>query len=408
MMVETTKEDICINQSVGKKVQMITCEEDVIIPDVKPDIVSSLNTSGNVCVYKKEISDGKIRFDGSVNVYIMYLADSSDSVIRGLNTTLDFSELIEFNGVKEGMSIDEDFTIKSIDCKVLNGRKINVSVGLEIKVNVYANENRSLVKNIENIDDIQVLSKSLEINSLLGSGNSRAYAKETISIDGADNFGELLCVHTRFLDKDIKPSYNKILAKADFEVKIMYLTEDNRIGTVSSKIPVMGFIDVQEVTDTSICSVKYRLKNIIIKPNSTEEHSIYVEAEVELSCNVYENRHVDVIQDMYSPSKSIEFNENTIETNSIKYNITDICNIRENISVPEIGDNRIYDVQIIPNILSERTSENRAFYDGEVEVKFIYDSNSVSGLETRNVIIPFNFEVNAQGITQRKYTRYRN
>lgn len=398
-MVETTKEDICINGWVGQKTQMITCEGDVIIPDVKPDIVSSMNASGNVCVYKKEISNGKIRFDGSVSVYIMYLADSNDSVVRGLNTTLDFSEIIDFDGVREGMNIDEEFVLKSIDCKVLNGRKVNISANIEVKINAYVNENTSLVRGVDNIEDMQVLSKPLEINSMLGSGTSRAYAKETIMLDSADNFAEILCVHTRFLDKDTKPSYNKILAKADYEVKIMYLTEDNRIGTVCSKIPVMGFVDVPEVTDTSICNMKYRLKNLIIKPNSSEEHSIYIEAEVELTCNVYESRQIEVIQDLYSPSRNVEFKEKSIETNSRKSNVTDICNIRENISIPDIGDNRIYDVEVTPNILSERASENRILYEGEVEIRFIFESNNVSGVDTRNVSIPFNFEVNNQGVT---------
>ena len=123
MMVETTKEDICINQWIGQKVQTISCEGDVIIPDVKPDIISALNTSGEVCVYKRDVLDGKIRYDGCVQTYIMYLADSSDSAVRGLNTTLDFSDLIEFPGVKDGMSVCDEFRLKSIECKVLNRKK---------------------------------------------------------------------------------------------------------------------------------------------------------------------------------------------------------------------------------------------------------------------------------------------
>ena len=45
----------------------------------------------------------------------------------------------------------------------------------------------------------------------------------------------------------MKISYNKILTKAEANVKIMYLTEDNRIGTISSKIPIVGFIDIPDV-----------------------------------------------------------------------------------------------------------------------------------------------------------------
>ncbi len=400
MLLETTKEDICVNQLIGRKTQMLMCEEDIIIPDVKPDIVSSLNTSGNICVYKKEISDGKMRFDGSILIYIMYLADSNEGVVRGLNATLDFSEIVEFPGLREGMNVEDEFVLKNIDCKVLNGRKINISATVELSASAYFNETTSMVKDINNIGDVQVLSKNLELNSLLGIGNTKAYAKETIMIDNIDNLAEILSVHTRLRDKDIKPSYNKILAKADFEVRIMYLTEDNRINSVSSKIPVMGFIDVQDVSDTSICNVRYKLKNMIVKPNSTEEHSIYVEAELELICNVYESKELNIIQDMYSPSKEIEFTQKNMETNIIKNNKVEICCIKEDLSIPEIGDNKVYDVDVNPVILNQKCMDNKIAYEGEVKLKFVFQSNNVSGIDIKNTSVPFNFEIEAQGVVQ--------
>ena len=46
-------ERICLNQIVGNKDDIFSVEENIIIPDVKPDIVSAVNSSGNVYVYKK-------------------------------------------------------------------------------------------------------------------------------------------------------------------------------------------------------------------------------------------------------------------------------------------------------------------------------------------------------------------
>lgn len=40
----------------------------------------------------------------------------------------------------------------------------------------------------------------------------------------------------------------------------MYLTEDNRINNVSTKIPIMGFIDIENINDNNICDVDYKLK----------------------------------------------------------------------------------------------------------------------------------------------------
>ena len=69
--------------------------------------------------------------------------------------------------------------------------------------------------------------------------------------------------------------------------------------SVSAKIPVVGFIDIPNVTEENISNVEYEIKNIIIKPNSIEEHSIYVEIEIEVSAEVYEDRQIQLIQDLY-------------------------------------------------------------------------------------------------------------
>ena len=91
MLLETEKESVCINQLVGQKKDEITVEGDVIVNDIKPDVLSIISTSGIPCVYKKEVMDGKIKLDGSINTYIIYLADSDASSVRSLNTVLDFT-----------------------------------------------------------------------------------------------------------------------------------------------------------------------------------------------------------------------------------------------------------------------------------------------------------------------------
>ena len=91
MLLETEKENVCINQIVGQKKDEIIVEGDVIVNDIKPDVLSIVSASGIPCVYKKEVMDGKIRLDGSMNIYVIYLADSEDSTVRSINTVLDFT-----------------------------------------------------------------------------------------------------------------------------------------------------------------------------------------------------------------------------------------------------------------------------------------------------------------------------
>ena len=95
MAVETATDRIKLSQIIGQKQVLITADGDVIVNDVKPDVLKVINTNGTICVYKKETLNGKVKIEGCVNTYIIYLADDEMGSIRTINTSLDFSEIID-------------------------------------------------------------------------------------------------------------------------------------------------------------------------------------------------------------------------------------------------------------------------------------------------------------------------
>ena len=124
---------------------------------------------GNVCIYKREVLDGKIRLDGNVSVFLMYLADGEGQITRGVNANLDFTEILDFPSIRANMILDEDVVIRKIECRVLNGRKVGFKVLLEVDAKVFLNINEEVVKEVTGIPDIQVQSLDLRINSLVRS-----------------------------------------------------------------------------------------------------------------------------------------------------------------------------------------------------------------------------------------------
>jgi len=392
MVVDTIKENICINKLIATKKEIIFIEGDVIVPDSKPDILNTICTSGTVCIYKKDISDEKIRIDGNINTYIMYLSEDSQDKIRGINTNLDFSENIAVANCKEGMSTVIETNLKTIECKVINGRKLGIKASLEVEIKIYDKEEVQIVNDIQNTDEIQMLKEDLKVNSLVGIGETKIYAKDTISIDTIDNLAEILKSNISISDRDIKISYQKVLTKAEAQIKLMYLTEDGRIKTVNTKIPIVGFVDISDVSEENICEVNYEIKNIIIKPNSTEEHSIYIEIEVGVNVIVYESKSINIIQDLYSPSEKLICNRKQISTITDKNSMHDIKQIREEIVLEELENKNIIDVDATPIINQETKLNSRVMYEGEVELKFILANNNME-VNTSIAKIPFEYAI---------------
>ncbi len=397
MAIETTKDSVCINQIIEQKNESIVAEADSIIPDIKPDILSAISTSGTVCIYKKEIMDGKVRIDGSINAYIMYLADDENGSIRSINSNIDFTQVIDMPKAKQDMMLETNVVLKNMECKVLNGRKVNTKAVMEIEVKISANENVDIIAGVK-LNDVQTLNTSVNVHSLIGSGTTKVYAKDTFVLDNIDNLAEIMKVDVKINNKDTKISYNKVLAKSDMDVKILYLTEDNRINVVQNVIPVMGFIDIPDIAETHMCDVKYEIKNLIVKPNSVEEHSIYVEAELEIFCEAYENQEINLIQDLYSPSVNLNFTQRSIKVMQTRQTMQNTCSIRENQQIMELQGNKIYDVEIKTEILKQTLLNGRVLYEGELKLNFIYAGSNQSGIDTKLITIPFNFNVDFDGI----------
>lgn len=399
MVVNTKKESLCINQIIKTKSENVEIEGDVIIPDVKPDILNAINTNGTVCIYKKEIMDGKIRLDGSINLYIMYLPDNEEGV-RSINTNLDFTQIMDIEEARENMIFEDEIELREIECKVLNGRKVNIKANLNILAKIYSNENMEIITQIEDNPDMQILNNKIEINSLIGRGTTKIYAKENINIDNIDEVAEIMKTNFSIINKDIKISYNKVLAKADLDVRIMYLTEDNRINVVSDKIPIMGFVDIPNVSEENICDITYSIKNIIVNPNHNETHGIYVEAQIELVCASYEKKEINIIQDLYSPSKEIGFNKKQIKAMTGKTNIKTELKIAQEIQIPEIIGHRLYDVEIKPTITNTNIMNDRIIYDGNIELKFIYESENSAMTDIKRIELPLNYSTEINGINK--------
>ena len=199
-------------------------------------------------------------------------------------------------------------------------------------------------------------------------------------------------------NRDIKISYNKVLAKSELNVKIMYLTDDNRINSVESTIPVMGFIDIENVTEENICNTQYEIKNVVIKPNNTEEHSIYVEAEIEICCEIFKNQEINVIQDLYNPNTNVVFTQKQIQVMQKVETMQSTYSIKEKQVVPEIGANKIYDVETGIELTKQTCLNDKILYEGEMKLNYLFDSGN--GVDTKQTSIPFNFSVDFIGVSQ--------
>ncbi len=377
------KNMISINKKMAEKVKTVEIKGDIIVPDTKPDIVNIINTNSNPYIYKEECSDGKYRFDGNVDTHIIYLSENGET--KCIGTTLDFMDFIEDTNIKTQMSTKYRMEIVSVETKILNERKISVAIQLQICFNFFECNEIEYLDDLGSLSGVEKLQETVDLNTMIAANTIKSSLKEDISIDETDAIADILKSDISVTNMENKMSYHKVLSKADVNIKILYMTESAKVGTVEATVPIMNFIDMEKVTDEDTCDTSYKVRNMLFKINTKEMKSISCQIDFEVSCEVYQRKTIELVQDMYGLEKNISFNQKTIEVQTGMEVTKEIVNISQSILVEDIRS--IYDVDCRANITNKTPMGNSCNYEGELCADIYFDTGNNLGV--KNAKIPF-------------------
>lgn len=160
-------------------------------------------------------------------------------------------------------------------------------------------------------------------------------------------------------------------------------------------IPIMGFIDINGISENDICTTDYEVRNINIKINNIDNTSINVEIEYGICCIAYEEREINVIEDIYSPKEEIIVKQEKASLIRNKNSVKDVCTVKSLISIPELKNNKIYMTKVSTFVVKTNAMNNMVTYEGELDVDILYESNVAKQIDVRSEKIPFTHQVNS-------------
>ena len=298
-----------------------------------------------------------------------------------------FAESVEESSITEKSFSKENIILESIEAKVLNERKLSLKASIKLKTEIYEKSEIDIPNEFTEVDGVQKLKETLDIKSIIGMNKTKTSIKENIPVDNNYKIAEILKTDIEITNLENKISYNKVLAKADANVKVIFLSEDGKIGVASSTIPIMSFIDMENITDQNICNVEYYIRNMLFKANSNESNSIDCQVDFDVTIEAYENKSIEVIQDMYGIKNNVEFTKKEIEVQTNNSDKTEKININEKILVEDVLN--IFDVKCMPKVVNTSKSGNFLNYECELNLSIYYEADNRNGLNIKNVVLPF-------------------
>lgn len=403
MNIETINQPINVTKLVGKEKKTKVIEGDISVPDIKPDILSLISVDNEVFITNQRIENGKLIVDGTMQVCVVYMSDDESGAFKNLTSNFDFSETFNIPDVNENSIIDLRVYKGPIECKVINSRKLNIKSPITIDVKAMNTTECNIAKDVTDSRDVELQKKSIDLNVLQNCKMQDIDLQENVSLDeGCKPIGEILKATLKISNEDYKISYNKIFAKADAIVKIIYVSDDESqmLESFETTIPVMGFIDYDGINENMEISLKYTVKAFSIKPiyQDLKSLSFTVEGKVCARVCVFQKEQTEVIDDIYSPDCNLkcEYEEINLLQNTI--NQAENVEIVQGLLIPDLDNIKILNIDATPNINTKNVLDGKVALEGNINFDILNYNENKRTLESKKMELPFAQVVKIQNL----------
>lgn len=202
--MELIKESVTMNETLYADRSQVYVEGDIIVPDVKPDILKILQVDAVSSVTSKELTDGRLTVAGKVNLTILYIPEREGDSIKSITSVFDFSERIERQGITDQVMVSLDTDVERVEFNLINSRKLSVKSTVVLDCRICGEKNLEFVTGIED-GDAECMRSALNINSIITNEEHEFVIRENMEVpSGKVSIGELLKVDAKITDKETK------------------------------------------------------------------------------------------------------------------------------------------------------------------------------------------------------------
>ena len=132
--MEIKMQSIHMNRVKCRNALRLTVDDDVNVPDNKPDVRTVIWKSGTVRLNEKNLSGGRLHLKGTLSYRVLYLSEEGEKPVQSIRGELFFDESVELPEACAGDNITVRTEIEELGIGVIHSRKLAIRAVLGIMV----------------------------------------------------------------------------------------------------------------------------------------------------------------------------------------------------------------------------------------------------------------------------------
>jgi len=388
MSVKLHKEHIKINEILCSEYGQTTVESDVIVPDINPDVLKVLRITQRTYVTQKTVQQDRAYIQGIVKLNILYIPESFEcGRIKAINTSLDFSHVVDAKGAKPGMCITAEAECENILDTLVNSRKLNVKCTIGINVKVCVCSEKEIAVSVPEEDCLELKCSNLKLLNSTTDTDKEFWVNERLSLpSGKPAIGEILKIGGQASGTELRLTEGKAVVKGELKLSVLYSSklseeQEGSIEFAEYTIPFTEVLDVAGIKEGMEGEIDYQLKDINHRIEDGEEGECSI-----IACDVLigafvkgtEIFEVSVIEDAYSTEGNISLEkkaydiERLLDKSYVQIPQKEILEVPD--YLPEIQ--KVCDITAIPSVTDVSINGDCLQVKGIINVNLLYITRS--------------------------------
>jgi hypothetical protein len=341
MSLELVGEPIRINRKIGEDSTQTIVENDIIVPDTKPDIASILLLDGDAWVGGAEAVTDRVLVNGSVKCKILYISEDPEQPVKSITSISSFQYAMDIPGTAQGMQCRVKCDIEHMEYEILNSRKVNIKAIISLSGKVTEQIEQYITKDITGSEGIQILRKKAVANSYLGDCQTDCRIRETLDIPvGKPAILEILRNDAKITGSEYKAGDDKIVVMGDLNISTLYIADNElrNIQFMEHEIPFTQIIDMPGIDETCSSSLDITLKEAFFEAaedSDGELRCLDCDVVLDIYAQCCGRKEIELVDDAYSPYSRVNIEREELVLDELVSENESHLTLRENIEIDE-------------------------------------------------------------------------
>lgn len=278
--------------------------QEVRLAESMPDVGRVLSAWAQPLLRSKQWSGSDISLSGGVMVWVLYLPEDGGGV-QTVETWIPFQMRWDLPDTQRDGTIRTACRIQSVDARSTSPRKLMARCVLSVWTEALEPVTASVPQMQALPEDVQVLRRTYPLRLALEAGEKPFLMDEALELPGSCPAMEKLLryeLQPELLDKKIMA--NKVVFRGTGVLHILYLGEDGGLKTWDFELPFSQYADLEgEYGQNGECNLTLALTSLELDRESGNR--LGLKAGITGQYVIYDTQMTDVIQDAYSPRRSV-------------------------------------------------------------------------------------------------------